>query len=1614
MPPEPLPWDRRDFRKHDRSASNARAVAGGLGRGGPPKWRDQQQQQRHHRAPPPYHPQQRWYSDFRSPGQSKQGGWPMYSGDAGQGFMPFGSRCDRNLEDEDCQPFGSRGNGRHFRTDRGSFTRKDWKGPSWEAAAVHNSTGETITEVNKLRSIENTQPCHNRSSRSDCASHAPLGSISLSDQSQTESLSREKNDNTTDETTGKGEESEKENCLEPVEWKPLKWSRVGSLSSRSSCTSHPTSSKSPGRDSIEVLLEVKPKNVALDKSLSVDVSCVSSNAPAQSEETGSRKKPRLGWGEGLAKYEKKKVEGPEDGTTKSEPSLSAISTESPLSQSVNLLEKSPRIESLLECASPATPSSVACSYSPGVLEEKPVQDANLEFDATNVSCSPSIASQSHYGGSPINLQNLELESIANLSSLINELLQSNDACSAENGDTQRMSMNKLLVWKVDVLKALEMTESEIESLEIELKSSIAKPRICCFHPAGPRSLAGEQQSRPCEVLDTASRYGVGHVLSKDDDIDIPGSATSKFVDVLPAIFPSEKAEFSKGSRNLDVDKSCNLDKKFLKNVFSSSESHGYVNSHVLIGNTSHKDCNVDNIWGSILSSNRDVASRALEQLNKLLPEQCGFDGSVESIISSLPRISAVVKERFLKRKQFIQFKEKVLALKFKVFQHFWKEGRVVSIRTLQGKTRKKFDPSRNSQKRNRSRVSSYAGGCQTVPADEVINFVNNLLSQLAFKPYRNTLKMPALILDKHVKMSRFISNNGLVEDPCTVEKERSIMNPWAAEETEIFIEKLAAFGKDFMKIASFLDHKTVADCIEFYYKNHKSKWFVEARKNSGFIKQRKSQTTTYLVGSGKRRNREFNAASLDMLGAASVIAANIGNGMDVRQKCISRSSFGASSSCGGPRAADHLLKGSDSMNMENNERETEAADVLASICGSLSSETTSSSITSSIDLGDGYQDPSCPRITLCIKRPLTPEVTQDTDGECSDESCGQMNPTDWSDEEKSVFIQAVSSYGKDFGMVSQCVRTKSTNQCKVFFSKARKCLGLDLVQPGPGAASDDVDGGGSDIEDDCNMGTYSGIDNNSSECKMKENSPPPRKNSNHESEIVDTAPDFRIFKGNNGLGPLDSTTNELVLENSSILGGCGDDKPVTDVQDPQTAAVASNMESEQEIKEEVPDWSNEVGKGILVKASNGHCAEEKQCQVPVLPEDNLSIRDADSIDVNDTRCGISWKKFEPQLIGNVSHATVDAHSSTQTNQKSDVPKEADVGTCTAEKSCVSSLLQNGRLASVASSTIFSVPIKYKKTSNNTPLLPVEASGNDGTHLPSYSLSKSTGSSQILQGYPLSLQTMKGTNGDVSSASPNAPRRGENLNSDWRTDFSLQKCNEARQSNASFRPLERVRDRGTPPSCCSSAGDNLPRNGDVKLFGKILSSSQQNPVEQADDNSSSPNHRTKSLNLKVSSEQKDSAQSKFDYNSYAPPEKTAVRRFALWDGSRIQTTLIPPIPDSARLLAKYPSAFSNFALPSLCEPVDGASVFQSREMSSSNGVKQLQDDTLAEMQRRSASNAASGTSGVDVGGRGRMVFGGQYHSLTDPVAAIKMHYARMQGGNGVDGDDRWISSRDVGR
>lgn len=258
--------------------------------------------------------------------------------------MPSRS-TDKMSEDESCRLSASRG--------RNTRVQRDWKGGnSWE---MSNASSNCHTPGRLHDGSVDDMITHRAQPPTDFAT--TWDNIQCKDH----------HDNKIGASNGLaagGQKCERETSLD---WKPLKWARSTSLSSRGSGFSHSSSSKSfGGVDSGEAKPELQVKSSTPVQSPSGDVAaCAQSAAPF--EETTSRKKPRLGWGEGLAKYEKKKVDGP-DVTGIKDGAVSSPSTTEPVqSLSSTMVEKSPRVTGFSDCASPATPSSVACSSSPGTM-----------------------------------------------------------------------------------------------------------------------------------------------------------------------------------------------------------------------------------------------------------------------------------------------------------------------------------------------------------------------------------------------------------------------------------------------------------------------------------------------------------------------------------------------------------------------------------------------------------------------------------------------------------------------------------------------------------------------------------------------------------------------------------------------------------------------------------------------------------------------------------------------------------------------------------------------------------------------------------------------------------------------------------------------------------------------------------------------------------------------------------------------------------------------------------------------------------------------------------------------------------------------------------------------
>jgi hypothetical protein len=80
----------------------------------------------------------------------------------------------------------------------------------------------------------------------------------------------------------------------------------------------------------------------------------------------------------------------------------------------------------------------------------------------------------------------------------------------------------------------------------------------------------------------------------------------------------------------------------------------------------------------------------------------------------------------------------------------------------------------------------------------------------------------------------------LVDDPLAEHYAAKNVNPWTRAERLLFLEKFLSHGKNFRRIATFFEHKSVEDVVRFYFENKKPLKLKQLAKD-GFMKKRASK-----------------------------------------------------------------------------------------------------------------------------------------------------------------------------------------------------------------------------------------------------------------------------------------------------------------------------------------------------------------------------------------------------------------------------------------------------------------------------------------------------------------------------------------------------------------------------------------------------------------------------------------------------------------------------------------------------------------------------------------------------------------------------------------------------
>jgi len=80
-----------------------------------------------------------------------------------------------------------------------------------------------------------------------------------------------------------------------------------------------------------------------------------------------------------------------------------------------------------------------------------------------------------------------------------------------------------------------------------------------------------------------------------------------------------------------------------------------------------------------------------------------------------------------------------------------------------------------------------------------------------------SVSLPPMVLDPVEARRQFYDYNGVVADAAQANAERRLRHAWTNEEKRIFIKKYLVYPKQFHKIATFLENRSTADVVEFYF-----------------------------------------------------------------------------------------------------------------------------------------------------------------------------------------------------------------------------------------------------------------------------------------------------------------------------------------------------------------------------------------------------------------------------------------------------------------------------------------------------------------------------------------------------------------------------------------------------------------------------------------------------------------------------------------------------------------------------------------------------------------------------------------------------------------------------
>lgn len=183
----------------------------------------------------------------------------------------------------------------------------------------------------------------------------------------------------------------------------------------------------------------------------------------------------------------------------------------------------------------------------------------------------------------------------------------------------------------------------------------------------------------------------------------------------------------------------------------------------------------------------------------------------------------------------------------------------------EGKNREFFEkvfPELRKQREDKERFNRV--GARIKSEADLEEIMDGLQEQeMEDKKMRSYAVIPPILLDARQRKLKYVNNNGHILDMEAEYKERQNLNVWTNSENEIFKEKYLQHPKNFGVIASYLERKSVQDCVQHYYLTKKTENYKQLLRKS-------RQRTRSSRNNPQKVNNTANNSVVDILTTTGV------------------------------------------------------------------------------------------------------------------------------------------------------------------------------------------------------------------------------------------------------------------------------------------------------------------------------------------------------------------------------------------------------------------------------------------------------------------------------------------------------------------------------------------------------------------------------------------------------------------------------------------------------------------------------------------------------------------------------------------------------------------------